>query len=111
MCATVPSLSLRKLTGKPAFLTIDDGTPRLCVDCGGCEREEMKTQNTITRLGVIFVILSAACGIVDDIQQKKGFMSFGASVALPLGILAILWSSRFGECGAREGVRYGSLGW
>ncbi len=55
----------------------------------------MKTQNTITRLGVIFVILSAACDIVDDIQQKKGFMSFGASVkALPLGILAILWSSR-----------------
>jgi hypothetical protein len=56
--------------------------------------EEMNSSRFITQLGVVFVVLSAACGIIDDIQQKKGFMSFGASLALPLGVLAILWASR-----------------
>jgi hypothetical protein len=54
----------------------------------------MKTRNFIVSLGVVFVMLSVVCGIVDDIQQKKGFISFCASVALPLGTLVILWASR-----------------
>jgi hypothetical protein len=54
----------------------------------------MKTRNFIIGLGVVFVMLSIACGIIDDIQQKKGFISFCASAALPLGILVILWASR-----------------
>jgi hypothetical protein len=61
------------------------------------EREEMKTHNVIVGLGVVFAILSIACSIIYDIQQKKGFISVCASVALPLGILAILailWASR-----------------
>jgi hypothetical protein len=60
----------------------------------GCEeREEMKTRNVIAGLGVVFVILSVVCGIIDDIQQKKGLVTFCASVALPLGTLVILWAS------------------
>ena len=35
-----------------------------------------------------------ASAFIDDIQQKKGFISFCASVALSLGILVILWASR-----------------
>ena len=56
--------------------------------------EKMKTRNSIVAIGVVFVMLSVVCGIIDDIQQKKGFISFCASVALPLGILVILWASR-----------------
>jgi hypothetical protein len=54
----------------------------------------MKKSSSITRLGVVFVILSVACGLIDDIQQKKGICQFCASVALPLGTLVILWVSR-----------------
>jgi len=54
----------------------------------------MNTRNFIVGLGVVFVILSVVCGIIDDIHQKKGFVGFCASLALPLGILAILWASR-----------------
>ena len=55
----------------------------------------MKKSSSITRLGVVFVILSVACGLIDDIQQKKaGIRQFCASVALPLGTLVILWVSR-----------------
>jgi hypothetical protein len=54
----------------------------------------MKNRKFIIRLGVAFVILSVACGIIDDIQQKKGLYQFCASVALPLGTLVILWAIR-----------------
>jgi hypothetical protein len=54
----------------------------------------MNTRNSIVGLGVVFVMLSVVCGIIDDIHKKRGFISSCASVALPLGILAILWAGR-----------------
>jgi len=61
------------------------------------EKEEMKTRNSIMGVAVVFAILSIACEIIADIHQKKGFISFCGSMALPLvilTILAILWASR-----------------
>jgi len=66
-------------------------------DCEGCEKEEMNTRNSIVWVGVVFAMLSVVCSIIADIHQKKGFISFCASLALPLVILAILsmlWTSR-----------------
>jgi hypothetical protein len=98
--ASIEIASTRFDTGCPhakiAMFWLDTGVElRLnCVGSEGWESEEMNTRNIIVGLGVVFVVLSVVCGIIDDIQQKKGFIGFCASLALPLGILAILWASR-----------------
>jgi hypothetical protein len=64
------------------------------------EREEMNTRNSIVGVAVVFALLSIACEIIYDIQQKKGFISFCGSVAQTLGLLgllgllAMLWTGR-----------------
>jgi hypothetical protein len=56
--------------------------------------EFMKIRNCCIGVGMLFVILSTTCSIIDGIQQKKGIVNFAGSLALPLGVLAILLGCR-----------------